>query len=354
MPTPKEEELTVMKFMRRPDLDHLTRVEIAAQAFLGMGVYGEITRIARSYQVSRLFVYKLVWQVLTVSARRVCDPSSAQAIRKEVDRPSLLRRLEGQCALASISHIIQQLGRPHASVGYRSQRLTAYARALPHEVVSGAPSVFLLCEAIVTLGQPIRIPVAPRSLAIRKSELVNNREAATWKQHWEALADAGLIEHPTVVAAQGAGWVKGCAVMGLRHHPDVFHVLRPLALCGERCSRQALAAIAWEYERGGLEVGRSAPVLHKRMASYEAAKAAADEKISRYDHCGSLWAELRQALEWFNSEGSSQDGASRKAEIGAILALMRAVGWAQLPQALSSFASGLACYWSDDRRAEAV
>jgi hypothetical protein len=48
MPTPKEEELTVMKFMRRPDLDNLTRVERAVQAFLGMGVYGEITRIAQA------------------------------------------------------------------------------------------------------------------------------------------------------------------------------------------------------------------------------------------------------------------------------------------------------------------
>jgi len=38
-------------------------------------------------------------------------------------------------------------------------------------------------------------------------------------------------------------------------------------------------------------------VIHKRMASYEAAKAAAEEKIRQYDHCCSLWAELRKALE---------------------------------------------------------
>jgi hypothetical protein len=354
MPTPKEEELTVMKFMRRPDLDNLTRVEIAVQAFLGLGVYGEITRIAQSYQVSRLFVYKLVWQLLTVYALRVCDPASAQAIRKEVDRHILLLRLEGQCALESISQIIQQLGLPNASVGYISQRLTAYARALPQEVVSGAPIVFLLCDEIFTLGQPILITVEPRSLAILKIELVDNREAETWKKHWEALADAGLIEHPTVVADQGAGLVKGCALMGLMHHPDLFHLLRPLALCGERFYRQALAAIAWEYERGGLEIGRSEPVIHKRMESYEAAKAAADEKISRYDHFCYLWAELRKALELFNSEGSIPDGASRQAEIGAILALMRELGCAQLNQALSSFASGLEGYWGYYRRAEGV
>src|SRR5712691_2799668 len=116
MPTPKEEELTVMKFMRRPDLDNLTRVEIAVQAFLGRGVYGEITRRAQSYQVSRLFVSKLIWQLLTVYALRVCAPSSAQAIRNEVARHSLLLRLEGHCSLARISHIITQLGLPNAAV----------------------------------------------------------------------------------------------------------------------------------------------------------------------------------------------------------------------------------------------
>ena len=35
-----------MKFMRRPDIDTVARVHIAVQAFLGLGVYGEITRIA--------------------------------------------------------------------------------------------------------------------------------------------------------------------------------------------------------------------------------------------------------------------------------------------------------------------
>ena len=47
-----------MKFMRRPDIDTVARVTIAVQACLGLGVYGEITRIARFYHVSRLFVYK--------------------------------------------------------------------------------------------------------------------------------------------------------------------------------------------------------------------------------------------------------------------------------------------------------
>ena len=63
---PKEEELTAMKCMRRPDVDNVARVTIAVQAFLGLGVDGEITRIAQFYQVSRLFVDKLLWQLLAL------------------------------------------------------------------------------------------------------------------------------------------------------------------------------------------------------------------------------------------------------------------------------------------------
>jgi len=97
-----------MKCMRRPDIDTVARVHIAAQALLSLGVYGEITRRAKAYRVSRLFVSKLVWQLLTVYALQVCEPSSGQAIRKEVDRPILLLRLEGHGALESISQIIKQ------------------------------------------------------------------------------------------------------------------------------------------------------------------------------------------------------------------------------------------------------
>jgi hypothetical protein len=111
--------------------------------------------------------------------------------------------------------------------------------------------------------------------------------------------------------------------MGLTHHPDVFHLLRPLALCGERFYRQALAAIAREYARGRLESGRSAEVIHKRLAAYETAKALAEERIKRYDNFCDLWAELRKALELFDSHGRITALTSRQAEIKAILELMR-------------------------------
>lgn len=272
-----------MKFMRRPDIDNVARVEIAAQAFLGLRVYGEITRIATCYRVSRLFVYKLLWQLLTLFELEVCGEFSSEAISQKVDRHILLMRLEGQCSLERISQMIRQLGLPYASVGYISQRLRAYAKTLPKDLLQGTRIVFLLSDEIFTRGQPILMTVDPKSLAILKIELAQNREAETWKKHWEEMVEAGLIERPRVVSDQGPGLLKGCGLMGLTHHPDLFHLLRPLAMFGARFYRKALAAIAWEYERGSLEIGCAEPVIDKRREAYEKAKAEAEEKIQRYD-----------------------------------------------------------------------
>ena len=141
--------------------------------------------------------------------------------------------------------------------------------------------VFLVCDEILTRGQPMLIPVAPRSLAMLKIELGEHREAEPWKQPWATLAEAGLIEPHTVGSDQGPGLVKGCALMGRTPHPDLFHLLRPLALFGERFSRKARAAIAREYERGSVTIGRSERVITKRRMAYAAAKAAAEAQIAR-------------------------------------------------------------------------
>lgn len=343
-----------MKFIRRPDIDTVARVHIAAQAFLSLGVYGEITRIAKCYRVSRLFIYKLLWPLMLLYDLEVGATRAPEAIRKEVDRHILLLRFEGHCALERISQILKQLGLPFASVGAISQRLAAYAQALPREAWTAAQIVFLVCDEIFTRGQPILLTVEPRSLAILKIELGKNREAETWKQHWATLAEAGLIEQQTVVSDQGPGLVKGCALMGLTHHPDLFHLLRPLAMFGERFYRKALAAIAREYERGSVMIGRSEAVITKRSKAYEVAKAEAEAQIARYDNFCYLWTALRQTLELFDDRGRLTALASRQAEIDTIVTLLDTLDDGPLHQALASFASGLEGYWGYYQRTEQI
>jgi hypothetical protein len=333
-----------MKFIRRPDLDKVTRTEIAVQAFLAQGVYGEITRLARCYRVSRLFIYTLLWQFQDFFAPPgAVPPSLPRAQQAAMDRHILLLRMVGRCSLESMAQIFGELGLPYHSVGYIAQRLTTFAQALPRELPPGAQIVVLLADEIFAAGQPILLTVEPRSLAILKIELAADREAETWQQHWTELVQAGLLEQ--VVADRGTGLVKGCALLGLTHHPDLFHLLRPLALFGARFYRQALAAITQEYERGALALGRTEKVITRRRAAYEAARAAAAAKIQRYDNFCYLWRELRRRLEAFDEQGQLPELAVRQAEITCVLELLGTLESAALQAEVKSVATGLAGYW---------
>ena len=333
-----------MKFVRRPDLDKVTRTELAVQAFLAQGVYGEMTRLARSYRVSRWFVYMLLWQLADLFAVPCAVAPQAVSYRQaDVDRHILLLRMVGHCSLERSAQICAELGLPSASVGYISQRLTAFAQSLPTALPAGMQFVVVLADEIFTAGQPILLTIEPRSLTILKIELASDCEATTWQNHWAELVEAGLLEQ--VVSDRGAGLVKGCALAGLTHHPDLFHLLHPLAVLGARFYRQALAAIAHEYERGALALGSTPEVIARRRAEYEAARAQAAEQVQRYDDFCYLWQELRRLLEAFDECGEMPALAARQAEMACVLELLETIGNAEWRQALKSFATGLAGYW---------
>lgn len=147
-----------------------------------------------------------------------------------------------------------------------------------------------------------------------------------------------------MVSDRGTGLVKGCALLGLTHHPDLFHLLRPLALFGARFYRQALAAMEHEYERGALALGRTEEVIARRRADYEAARLAAAAKIQRYDNFCYLWGELRRLLEAFDAQGQRPELALRQAEIACVLELWGTLESAAWQAEVKSFARGLAGY----------
>jgi len=50
-----------MKFIRRPDLDPHTRIEIVKNVWIHQGIYGKMTQLAQEYDISRTFLYQLSW-----------------------------------------------------------------------------------------------------------------------------------------------------------------------------------------------------------------------------------------------------------------------------------------------------
>ena len=50
-----------MKFIRRHDLTPHTRIAMVRLAWLNQGIYGKMTHIAQEYQISRTWLYQLMW-----------------------------------------------------------------------------------------------------------------------------------------------------------------------------------------------------------------------------------------------------------------------------------------------------
>ncbi|MFN0120191.1 MAG: hypothetical protein ACKV2V_06785 [Blastocatellia bacterium] len=119
-----------MKYYRRFDLDQITRLQIAAQAIFALGVYGEMTRLARQYGISRTFAYQLMWQALAAFEPGLGRANGADFSQAWLDQCLLLLRLEGKCSLSQISHILSEMGAPRTSIGYLSERLAALLAAI--------------------------------------------------------------------------------------------------------------------------------------------------------------------------------------------------------------------------------
>lgn len=344
-----------MKFIRRPDLDSLTRLNLAIQAYCALGIYGGMTRLATGYNVSRLFIYQLLWQLEALFATDPMATAAAEDERKQLDRLILLLRLQGRCSLGNISEILRHLGFSFYSVGYISERILAFACVLPPDLATGVPLTFYLSDEIYSGARPILITVDAKSLAILKIELAPRRDGEQWKAHWEALAKAGYVGNKYVVSDLGTGLVKGCALFGVAHHPDLFHLLQPMGIYLARFERRAYGAIAQEAQcEKVFATAKSERVLEKRLARYEQAQAGADAAIARYDNFCYLWCELKRAFDLFDAAGNFKDPSQNLLAVHTILELMKSLACENLNQELATLATALPAYWDYFYRAAAI
>ncbi|KAF0236460.1 MAG: hypothetical protein FD167_4532 [bacterium] len=105
-----------MKYQRQSDRNSVMRIKIAVQAFIGKGKYGEITRLAKSYNVCRLFIYQLLWELkdlFEVEPRKI----NSKYEQKQIDREIMMLRMEGKRSLEAISEILKDRKVKTNSVG---------------------------------------------------------------------------------------------------------------------------------------------------------------------------------------------------------------------------------------------
>ncbi len=178
-----------MKFIRRPDLDPQTRIEIVKNVWIHQGIYGKTTQIAQDYDISRTFLYQLSWAARRHLEDLFSDPQHLVEPPDLLLEPwILLLRLEGKCSIPSLSSILQRMEYRPSSVGYLSESLQDYGRCVPSTLsMPHKKVVFYLSDEIFAIRRPILVTIDARSTAILKIELASDRSAKTWETHFKDL-----------------------------------------------------------------------------------------------------------------------------------------------------------------------
>ncbi len=308
-----------MKFMRRPDLDCQTRVHMVMLAWLHQGVYGKMTQIAQSYQISRTFLYQLLFVAnLQLETLFSDEKLLFQKDHRHLEQLLLLLRLEGKCSMLSIASILKALEYHPNSVGYLSQFFQRAGQALPSTLSMPSPKfVFYLSDEIFAIHAPILVTIAARSTAILTIELASDRSAETWRAHFEALEDHHCSSLG-MASDRGLGLVAGshAACDMALWVCDYFHAFRDLFKLLHQLERKAYVAIGKEDDAAQkFDRAKSESNMHKRLHQYAQAHQACEHAIALYDQLAILLQLLREALQLCSPYGRLRTGEDVRSEL---------------------------------------
>jgi len=347
-----------MKFIRRQDLTPHTRIEIVKLAWLNQGIYGKMTQIAQDYDISRTFLYQLLWAANLQLETLFSDQQPRSPAPQPLWEPfTLLLRLEGKCSIPSMSSILKYFQYQPNSVGYLSECFRHYGGTLPSTLSMAAHTVvFYLSDEIFARHQPILVTIEAHSTAILKIQLASERSAETWKAHFEDLGNH-RFQSIGMASDRGRGLVAGyqAACQDARWVCDRFHEFQDLFDRRRQLERKAYAAIAKEDEAvQTFHHAKSEAHLHKRLQHYEHAHHVCEQAMARYDQLDLLLHLLRDALHLCSPFGRLRTVANVRSELTLLLSLIEEIDDAVLRQLLRPIRSHLGDILVPFEQAESV
>ena len=211
--------------------------------------HGIVTDLAKKYNVSRPFIYRMAAYYKAFAACYDSPKAKAEQAQKalaRVTRLILLLRLDGKCSINSIHRILVELEACHDSVGYISEVLTHTGEIIGNSLGLATALTFVFAsDEIFANGRPILITVDPISLAILKIELADDRSAAAWQAHFDALKGEN-VQPLLLVKDEGTG-LKAAQKACLADVPvqsDTFHaVAHRLGIFKQRFQKQYEVAL---------------------------------------------------------------------------------------------------------------
>jgi hypothetical protein len=327
-----------MKFMRRPDLEPQTRIQIVMTAWLHQGVYGQMTNIAKFYQISRTFLYQLLFMAnLQLETLFSDEKLLFQKDHCHLEQLIVLLRLEGKCSLLSIASILQALEYHPHSVGYLSQFFHSAGQTLPSTLVIPSKTlVFYLSDEIFAIHAPILVTIDARSTTILNIELASDRSADTWRAHFEALENHHFFSLG-LASDRGLGLVAGyrAACDMALWVADYFHEFRDLCEVLQQLERKAYAAIGKEDAAAQkFARAKSESNLQKRLQQYETAYHTCEQAMALYDQLAMLLHLLHEALQLCSPHGRLRTRQDVRSELTLLFDMIAALDCAAVATAL--------------------
>jgi len=297
-----------------------------------------MTQIAQYYQISRTFLYQLIFMAnLQLEILFSDEKLLFQKDYRHFEHLLLLLRLEGNCSLLSIASILNALQYHPHSVGYLSQFFQSAGQTLPSTLLMPSKTwVFYLSDEIFAIHTPILVTIDARSTTILNIELASDRSAETWQAHFEALANHHFVSLG-MASDRGTGLVAGyqAACDLALWVADYFHEFQDLFALRHQWERKAYAAMTKEYEAARTFTNaKSEASLQKRLKQYDTAHATCDQAIALYDQLDVLLHWLRETLHVCSPHGHLRTPDHVRSELTLLFDMIEALDCAAIAQTL--------------------
>lgn len=310
--------------------------------------WGVITNLSRQYAVSRTFIYDLL-STFEQGMDTLFFPTAASTApaRETSEQAILAYRFEGKCSIDAIATLMKRADLPYSSVGYLSQFLSKVGHCLPDTLDNAKEGIRLVVFAsdeIFAKSIPLLITVEPISSVILRIELADQRTAAIWSAHWQALQANGF-EASLLTSDAGSGLCAAHQAV-LTDTPwqlDTFHgIAHRLGDYVRRLEKSAYTMIAAvEKREATLATAKSEPVIDKRLQQCFQVEAIAEQAIELYDNFAYLYRVLTQQLNLFDVNGNLRHADQVVGQMKATLALMASLNHAGISKAVVSIQTAL-------------
>ena len=317
-----------VKFVRRNDLTPYLRLYIAFQAIFSEK-WGAITQLSKEFLISLTFVYMLKADLETFVSQRY-EPVVFEISQKDIHLQTILSfRFIGNSSIPAISEMLKYHGISHNSVGFISNFLNKLGSLLDNTIVNSTDNlrfVVYASDEVFSNNIPILITVDPVSSAILRIDLVDKRDADSWKKHWQQIYKQGYLALYLVndegIAMEAA---RKKSMNDIARQSDTFHAIaHRLGKWVDILHRIVLKAISHEYECERLFINaKSEANMKKRIDNYEAACKNTPRVMDTYEAFKFLYNCIISQLPVFDKYGRLIDKDYAQSEIELALVLIR-------------------------------